>query len=79
MPARLLNAKFDSHGQRVLELADTIEQVQSYNNFRGPKLACQLQHLHHKGYAIEARFGRERSPAATVTALNQLLYRYNVC
>lgn len=62
LPARLLDTKIDAHGQRVLELADAIEQIQSYNNFRGPDLACQLQYLHQKGYIMNARFGREGSP-----------------
>ena len=62
LPARLLDTKIDAHGQHVLELADAIEQIQSYNNFRGPKLACQLQYLHHKGYVMGAKFGREGSP-----------------
>jgi hypothetical protein len=62
LPARLLDTKIDAHGQRVLELADAIEQIQSYNNFRGPDLACQLQYLHQKGCIMYARFGREGSP-----------------
>jgi hypothetical protein len=62
MPARLLDTKIDAHGQRVLELADAIEQIQSYNNFRGPQLACQLQYLHQRGCVMDARFGREASP-----------------
>lgn len=62
LPARLLSTKIEAHGPQVLELADAIEQIQSYNNFRGSRLACQLHYLHHKGYLMEAKFGREGSP-----------------
>jgi hypothetical protein len=62
LPARLLDTKIEAHGKQVLDLADAIEQIQSYNNFRGPKLACQLQYLHQKGYVMDAKFGREGSP-----------------
>jgi len=62
LPARLLDTKIEAHGSQVLDLADAIEQIESYNNFQGPKLACQLQYLHNMGYVMEARFGREGSP-----------------
>ena len=62
LPARLLDTKIEASGQRVLDLAEAIEQIQSYNNFRGARLSCQLQHLHHKGYVMDAKFGRECSP-----------------
>jgi hypothetical protein len=68
LPARLLDTKIEASGPRVLELADAIEQIESYRNFRGPDLACQLQYLHYKGCIMEARFGRENSPVLYVKA-----------
>lgn len=59
---RLQDAKVVARGPQILELADALEPIQWYGNFRGPALACQLQYLYHRGYLAEARFGREKSP-----------------
>jgi len=66
MPTRLLDTKYEVGGERVLELADAIENIESYNNFRGKYLAETLRYLHNKGYVMDARFGREGSPVLYV-------------
>jgi hypothetical protein len=63
-PVRMLDTKIEACGERVLELADAIENVESYNNFRGKELAEALRYLHNKGYLSSVKFGREASPVA---------------
>jgi hypothetical protein len=58
---RLKDAKVNAQGKEILELADAVERIEWYGNFRGPALACQLQYLYNKGYIAHARFGREDS------------------
>ena len=67
LPARLLHTKIGACRNGVLDLASAVEKVESYNNFRGSELAREIQHLHHKGYVMEARFGREGSPVIYIT------------
>ncbi len=62
MPARMLNYQVEAHGKGVLELADAIEKIDSYNEFRGKDVAEAVRYLHNKGYVMEAKFGREGSP-----------------
>ena len=62
LPARLLDTKIESRGEDVLNLADAIEKIELYNNFRGKKLAEEIRYLHHKGYIMDAKFGRGASP-----------------
>jgi len=66
MPARLLDTKVAAYGERVLELADAIEEIEWYNNFRGKDVADALRYLHNKGYIMGAKFGREGSPVLYV-------------
>jgi hypothetical protein len=66
LPTRMLETKVEAAGYRVLELADAIENVESYNDFRGKYLAETLRYLHNKGYIMEAKFGREGSPVLYV-------------
>ena len=62
LPARLLDTKIESYGEDVLNLADAIEKIESYNTFQGKKLAEEVRYLHNRGYIMGARFGREGSP-----------------
>src|SRR5437867_3464829 len=62
LPVRLLDTKVEAHGQRVLDLANAIEKIDSYNEFRGGNVAKAVRSLHHEGYIMEAKFGREGSP-----------------
>lgn len=59
---RLEDVKVEARGPEVLQLADALENIQWYENFRGPALSCQLQYLYHKGYVAHVRFGKEYSP-----------------
>ena len=62
LPVRLLDTKIEAHGERVLDLANAIEKIDSYNGFRGGNVAKAVRSLHHEGYIMEAKFGREGSP-----------------
>ncbi len=62
LPVRLLETKVEASGGKVLELADAVEKVQSYNNFRGRSLAEAIRCLHNRGLVMHVRFGREGSP-----------------
>jgi len=66
MPARLLDTKIEASGRGVLELADAVEKVHSYNNFRGRSLGKALRALHDRGLVMHVRFGREGSPVCYV-------------
>src|SRR2546427_12844335 len=66
LPVRLLDTKVEAHGQRVLELANAIEKIDSYNEFRGEQAASAVRSLHNNGYIMEAKFGREGSPVLYV-------------
>jgi hypothetical protein len=66
LPVRMLDTKVEAYGERVLELADGIEDVESYNDFMGKYVAEALRYLHKKGYVMGARFGREGSPVLYV-------------
>jgi hypothetical protein len=66
LPVRLLDTKVEAYGEKVLELADAIESVESYNNFRGKDLAEALRYLHDKGYVMSVKFGRESSPVCYI-------------
>jgi len=66
MPARFLDTKVEAYGERVLELADAVENIESYNNFQGKELADALRYLHNKGYLSSVKFGREGSPVCYV-------------
>ena len=66
LPVRLLDTKVEAYRQRVPELADAIENVESYNNFRGKYLAEALRYLHNKGYVSSVKFGSEGSPVCYV-------------
>jgi len=68
LPARLLDTKIESYGEDVLNLADAIEKIESYNNFRGKDVANAVRYLHDKGYVASAKFGREGSPVLYVRA-----------
>ncbi len=68
LPARLLDTKIEAYGQRVLEMADAIEDIDSYNNFRGAELAEKIRYLHNNGYISSVKFGREGSPVVYVHA-----------
>ena len=62
LPVRLLGTKVEAHGERVLDLANAIEKIDSYNEFRGKQVASVVRSLHNRGYIMEAKFGREGSP-----------------
>ncbi len=64
LPVRMLDTKAEAYGEKVLELADAVEDIESYNNFRGKELAEALRYLHNKGYLSSVKFGREGSPVA---------------
>ena len=66
LPVRLLDTKVEAHGQRVLDLANAIEKIDSYNEFRGKQAASAVRSLHNNGYIMEAKFGREGSPVLYV-------------
>lgn len=66
LPVRLLDTKVGAYGERVLELADAMENIESYNDFRGKETAEALRYLHNQGYVMEAKFGREYSPVLYV-------------
>src|SRR2546426_7612717 len=58
LPARLLDTKVEARGERVLDLANAIEKIDSYNEFRGKQVAEAVRYLHNNGYVMEAKFGR---------------------
>jgi len=62
LPIRLSDTQADARGERVLDLANAIEKIDSYNEFRGHKVAEVVRSLHREGYIMEAKFGREGSP-----------------
>ena len=66
LPARLLDTKIEVHGERVLDIANAIEKIDSYNEFRGKLVADAVRSLHNQGYIMEAKFGREGSPVLYV-------------
>src|SRR2546428_3695949 len=66
LPVRLLDTKVEAHGERVLELANAIEKIDNYNEFRGEQAASEGRSLHNNGYIMEAKFGREGSPVLYV-------------
>ncbi len=66
LPTRMLDYQYESHGKGVLELADAIEKIDSYNEFRGKDVAEAVRYLHNKGYVMDAKFGREGSPVLYV-------------
>ena len=68
MPCRLLDTKVEAYGKHIPELADSIEKVTSYNDFRGQYVAEAVRYLHSKGYLMDARFGREGSPVLYLRA-----------
>jgi len=68
LPARLLDTKIEAYGERVLQMADAIEEIESYNNFRGAELAEKIRYLHKGGYISSVKFGREGSPVVYVHA-----------
>src|SRR5438093_13146884 len=55
LPVRLLDTKIEAHGERVLDLANAIEKIDSYNEFRGHKVAEVVRSLHREGYIMEAK------------------------
>jgi hypothetical protein len=59
---RLRDVKIEARDSQILELANALENIVSYGNFRGADLSCQLQYFYHKGYLAQARFGKENSP-----------------
>ncbi len=69
LPIRLLDTKVEAHGERVLDLANAIEKIDSYNEFRGKQVADAVRSLHNDGYIMEAKFGREGSPVLYVEPL----------
>jgi len=66
LPVRLVDTKIEAHGQGVLDLASSIEKINSYNAFRGKQVADAVRSLHNEGYIMDARFGREGSPVLYV-------------
>src|SRR5437899_267412 len=66
LPVRLLDTKVEAHGERVLDLANAIEKIDSHNEFRGKQAASAVRSLHNEGYIMEAKFGREGSPVLYV-------------
>jgi hypothetical protein len=66
LPIRLLDTQAEARGETVLDLANAIEKIRGYNEFRGSRVAEAVRSLHHQGYVMDAKFGREGSPVLYV-------------
>ncbi len=62
LPIRLLDTQAEARGETVLDLANAIEKIHGYNEFRGSSVAEAVRSMHREGYIMEAKFGREGSP-----------------
>jgi len=66
LPPMLLDARIEET-REIEELANAIELIESYNNFRGKAVADALREMHNEGLIMSAAFGRENSPVLYVT------------